>query len=336
MKNNYAIKGLIIALAVFTCMQANSGTRKRILYLAGTSYATTDIQLTTRLANSYDLTILGMTATTVSEIAQSTNANYARNFDAIYLSESVGTSSMPNGLLTLNVPVINTKFLVAPPLKWGLTDNTTSQYDVATLADAVVTINSTNSAHPLAAGLSGDISLVTDGTVSASNVYLNALVTPLNIIKIATLKSDATKNVVFGVEPGASLYCTNTTYPMSAATKRIANIGFHVSCINNLTESAYKLVEAAIEWCTATTTDNSSSSTNTLSISLTDKNIFRIDCSAIQKGNISVYSSVGKRIFTTTISNFQAIINLSGQYKGVFIAKINGNNQSYTQKIVVE
>ncbi|MFT3753119.1 MAG: T9SS type A sorting domain-containing protein [Paludibacter sp.] len=338
MKKINSLKGCILALTFLSVIPVFSVTKKKILYLAGTTPATSDIQLTTRLSGTYDLTILTMTATTVSEIAQSSNANYAKNFAAIYLSESVGTSSMPNGLLTLDVPVVNSKFLVAPTAKWGLLTSTGSKVDIATLADAVVTMSTDNSSHPLAAGLTGDVKLVADGTTSANNIYLNALIAPVTgIIPIATVKSDATKNVVFGIETGSTLNCTNATYPMTKTTKRVANIGFHVSCINNLTESAYKLVEAAIEWTTATvTTDIILVNKDKFSLTIDGHNKFKINLNAPQNSLVSVFSLVGKLVYSTNANTVEALIDLSGQPAGIYVVKINGDKLSGAKKIVVE
>lgn len=339
MKNNCTFKGLIIALAVFSAMPLSSAAKKKILYLAGTTPATSDIQLSTRLSTTYDLTILTMTTTTVSEIALSTNTNYAKNFDAIYLSESVATSSMPNGLLNLDVPVVNTKFLVAATTKWGLLSSTGSKVDIATLADAVVTMNSAQSAHALSAGLSGDVKIVADGTTSANNIYLNALIAPVSgIIPIATVKSDATKIAVFGIETGTPLNCTNATFPLAKTTKRVANIGFHVSCINNLTESAYKLVEAAIEWVTSTstTTDNKTVHNTDFALHPIDTNKFSLDCSTAKQGYVCVYSTTGKCIAKTQINNNNTIIDLSAQSAGIYIVQLNGEQLTGTQKVVVE
>lgn len=196
--NLFVLFVLILVLPFGTMAQ-----KKKILYLMGSTGV--DTEITNRLSVNYEVTTLVMTSTTVSEIKETSNVNYAKKFDAIYVSESVGGSSMPNGLLTLDVPVVNTKFLCLRPGNWGITDDNAKKTDVANLSEAVITMNTATKSHKLSAGLTGDVKLVKDGTVSVNNVYLNCAATPVDIVKIATLKGDDSRNVVFGVEPGKTI-----------------------------------------------------------------------------------------------------------------------------------
>lgn len=324
---------IIIVFGLFTSYNQTFAVKKKVLYI-GNADLTKDDNLTLRLEEKYELTSYAATATTGIDLASPSHPNYAKQYDALLVSESVGSSSWGNGILNLDVPVVNTKFLVSTTARWGLLSATGSKVDVTTLAEAVITMNEANASHTLSAGLTGDVNLVAEGTVSANNIYLNALIAPVSgITTIATLKGDATKIVVFGMEAGTALNCTNTTFPLAATTKRVANIGFHVSCLNNLTESAYKLVEAALEWVTTPPTTGLKRTENMQNlIERKNGNVFVLN-SQINPTSVLVYNMAGEVV--KSISKAQNELDLSGLSNGIYAIRINSDNIQNTQKVVV-
>ena len=214
-----------------------STATRNILFVIGASTPnTSEAALKTRMEN------LGFTVTVKQA---GSNQNSAVNTADAFGKAAVVISS------TVTPANVGTKFrnVVVPVLLWdadllddqAMTGTASSEFGT-TAAQTQITI--LDAAHPLAAGLTGNVSVVTSSSVSWGKPNANAA-------KVASQFGDATKITIFGYDTSAVM--PGAGAPGVPAPAR--RVGFFLTDTNgvNLSDPQGKaLFDAAIKWLTAT------------------------------------------------------------------------------------
>ena len=174
-----------------------------------------------------------------------------QQYDFLFVSESVSSSDTKD-LKGAPVPVFYTELWAS---KWDVTgwvptNESPTYYGNTTVDETVIKI--VDGAHPLAAGFATgtEITLVTDSENATD--YLTYAVPQVDHIPVAVLAADETKVVVLGVEAGTVLYNAQNAKDGSLATgARCAAVGINANANNFLTDDAFKLIQAGIDWILA-------------------------------------------------------------------------------------
>ena len=206
--------------------------RNALFVAATTTLSTADNAIKTRLQN------LGYTVT----VKGSGNSNAIQTSDAIgktvvLISSTVTSANVLAKFRHVAIPVITWKADLFDD--HGMTGSTANDSGTATSQTQLVI---TNSAHPLAGGLTGS------PTVSASSTFTWGRPTG-SPITIATLFGDATKFVIFAYDNTA----TTSDSTFNAPARRV---GFFLTDLtaNGLTTGGNSLVDAAVKWATEVVT----------------------------------------------------------------------------------
>lgn len=207
--------------------------RNALLITNSTNLGVGDNAVRTRLQN------LGYTVTVK---AAGTNNNAVQSTDA-----NGKTVVLISSTVTANNVLAKFRHVAVPVITWetdlfddqGMTGSTNNDFGTLTGQTQVVIVNS---AHPLAAGLSGS------PTVSASSTFSWGKPNG-NPIGIATLLGDATKFVIFGYENMAAMTGTN----MNAPARRV---GFFFTDLtaNSLSTDGGSFFDAAVRWASEVVT----------------------------------------------------------------------------------
>ncbi len=163
--------------------------------------------------------------------------------DLVFISESVGSSGIREEITEVEVPMIVNEM-------WAWDEMGLTHGGGADEAAVTTNIEIVNPGHPLAAGLSGSIALLTDITSSlgACNLGKGIAGDEATVIATATLADGVTYDILFVYEKGAALPAAPTDgSPQVAADIRIC-FGFHEFCDPVLTDNAYALLGAAIKY----------------------------------------------------------------------------------------
>lgn len=167
----------------------------------------------------------------------------AAEADLVFISESVGSSKIREEITEIETPMIITEAWGYDEM--GLTLGTGEGIDVATTEIEIV-----QPGHPLAAGLSGTVSVLTDieSVRGISRFSTGDAGSDSTVIARATLSDGATYDVIFIYEKGAALPVAPTDgSPQVAADMRIC-IGFDELSYLVWNENAYLFLEAAINY----------------------------------------------------------------------------------------
>jgi len=166
---------------------------------------------------------------TVKDAASATTAD-ANGKALVVISSTVNPASVGTKYRTVTVPVMTWESGLFTNM--GMTGSTNKDFGTKT-NQTQLTI--TNSSHPLAAGLSGNVSVV-----SSSKTFdwgkPNA-----NAIAIATIANDSTKTTIFGYEAGAVMP------GLTAPARRLAFFLFDDTAAS-LNANGTALLDAAIKW----------------------------------------------------------------------------------------
>jgi hypothetical protein len=203
----------------------NTGARTALFVAASTTLNTSETALKTRLTN------LGFTVTVITgKNATTTSAN---GKTIVVISSTVLPTDVNTKFRNAPVPVATWEADIFDDL--GMTGSV-SGTDFGT-ATTQTQLAITNPSHPLAAGLSGTIT-VTSAAATFAWGKPNA-----NAINVASLTSDATKIVIFSYEKDASM-------PVLDAPAR--RVGFFLSDTTgvSLNSNGNSLFDAAIKWAT--------------------------------------------------------------------------------------
>ena len=160
--------------------------------------------------------------------SQSVAAAEAAGKALVYISETAASSAIGNRFRTVAVPVLLAEGQVFDDM--GMTG--TTSFTGTTSNQTRVSI--TNAAHPLAAGLSGTVTVT---SAPATFVWGR----PAAGAGVATIVGDGTKAVAFGYDSGAAM-------PGLAAPSRRVGLFLHGATPSLLTADGWRLVDAAFLW----------------------------------------------------------------------------------------
>jgi len=172
-------------------------------------------------------------------------------YDFIFVSESA-SSTDTRDLKGAPVPIFYTESWAA---KWDVggwvpTNDSPTYYGNTTVDETVVKI--VDGDHPLAAGFATgtEITLVTDSENATD--YLTYAVPQVDHIPVAVLAADETKVVVMGIEAGTAIYNEQSVKDGSLTTAaRCAAVGINANANNFITDDAFALIQAGIDWILA-------------------------------------------------------------------------------------
>ncbi len=204
--------------------------RNALLVVGSTNLNAGDNAAKTRLQN------LGFTVT-VKQAGTNNNAINTSDADGkavVVISSTVIPANVGNKFRYVSVPVVTWEFDILDDM--GMT-GLTSGTDFGTSSTAQTQLNITSPTHPLAAGLSGTLAVVTTGSNFTWGIP-NA-----NAAKIAALNTDATKFVIFGYENGV-------TMPGLDAPARRVSLFMTDLTAGSLNTNGGSLFDAAIKWST--------------------------------------------------------------------------------------
>ncbi|MHC4174773.1 MAG: DUF1349 domain-containing protein [Planctomycetota bacterium] len=163
--------------------------------------------------------------------------------DVVFISESVSSSQIRTEITEIETPMVITEAWGYDEM--GLTLGTGEGLEVATTDIEIVAPE-----HPLAAGLSGTVSVLTDiaGSRGTARFTTGRAGSEATVIARATLSDSVTYDVIFVYEKGAALPVPPTDgSPRVAADIRVC-LGFDEQSFLLWNENAYALLEAAINF----------------------------------------------------------------------------------------
>jgi len=167
----------------------------------------------------------------------------AAEADLVFISESVGSGGIREEITEVEVPMIVNEMWAWDEM--GLTHGGGADEIVVTTNVEIV-----NPVHPLAAGLSGSVALLTDTISSLGECRLGKGIAgdAATVIATATLADGETYDILFVYEKGAALPTPPTDgSPQVAADVRVC-YGFHEYCDPVLSDNAYALLGAAVKY----------------------------------------------------------------------------------------
>lgn len=160
-------------------------------------------------------------------------------FDFAFASESCGSGDFgTDDFKTIPIPLANMEGFAAKPgaLDWQtVRDGDDYPTEPIKIVD--------NTGHPLSAEFTAGstVTLCTEGSIIGF--------TPeIPIISIGVMSSDESKQVIYGVEAGTQNLVGDTIL------NRVATVGIHTEGYLTLTDDAWKLIKAAIDWILPATT----------------------------------------------------------------------------------
>ncbi len=163
--------------------------------------------------------------------------------DVVFISESVSSGQIRTEITEIETPMVITEAWGYDEM--GLTLGTGEGLEVATTDIEIVAPE-----HPLAAGLSGTVSVLTDvtGVRGTARFTTGRAGSEATVIARATLSDSVTYDVIFVYEKGATLPVPPTDgSPRVAADIRVC-LGFDEQSYLLWNENAYALLEAAINF----------------------------------------------------------------------------------------
>jgi hypothetical protein len=190
----------------------------------GATTLNTNVAIKARLeALNYVVTVKDGTSVTTAD---------ATGKAIVVISSTVTPASVGTKFRTVNVPVVTWESGLFTNM--GMTGSTNKDFGTLTKQTQV---KITNAAHPMAAGLSGTVSVViTSGTFDWGKPNANAA-------SIATAAKDTTKTMIFG-------YTTGAVMPgLTAPARRVGLFMFDTSG-GSFTANGGLLFDAAIKWAT--------------------------------------------------------------------------------------
>jgi len=163
--------------------------------------------------------------------------------DLVYISESVGSGDIREEITEIEVPII-----VGEPYAWdemGMTRGGGGTSDVATTDITIV-----SPGHPMAAGLSGTVTVLTDiaGTEGTAQFANGDAGDEATVIATATLADGQTYDIIIVYEKGAKLAVAPTDGSEQIAADIRIGMFFHYFAQDVLNENGFALIEAAVKY----------------------------------------------------------------------------------------
>ena len=234
------IAGILICLILIFCCSPTKALGDNILFIVNADQASYPNDA---LIGDF-LESLGHTITYFddSEDEAATEAAAAAA-DLVWISESVGSGNVANEITEIETPMV-----VGEPYCWDEMGMTRAGGSTSDVASTDITIVSPG--HPMAAGLSGTVTVLTDITGSAGTAqFANGDAgDEATVIATATLADGQTYDIIMVYEKGAKL-----AVPPGDGSGQIAadiRIGmfFHYYAHDVLNENAFALIEAAVRY----------------------------------------------------------------------------------------
>lgn len=275
-----------------------------------------------------------------------------KTFDFAFISETVGSNNT-SLLKGAPIPIMYTENWATKMsvTGWGpheISDNSLyGSTGISAGIDNVVKIS--DGSHALAAGFATgtDVTIVDNTDADAMLTYSKL---PINHISIAALASDATMEIVFGVEEGTFIYDATEHLSDTMKTKsRAASVGIHGNANLYITEDGYTLIEAGINWILeppAAIDSEPIVSPNSYSLTQNYPNPFNpvthIAYTLEQGGyvNLTVYNVLGQQVATLVDGISAAGINrvsfdASGLQSGVYFYTLTAGDYTETKKMML-
>ncbi|MDT8301513.1 MAG: hypothetical protein RQ760_08515 [Sedimentisphaerales bacterium] len=163
--------------------------------------------------------------------------------DLVFISESVGSGGIREEITEIETPMIITECWAWDEM--GLTLGGGAGQDVATTDIEIV-----NPGHPLAAGLSGTVPVLTEitGTEGTARFSQGIAGEEATVIATATLADGQTYDTILVYEKGAKLAASPTDGSEQIAADLRICIGFDYNAISVFNDNAYALLEAAVKY----------------------------------------------------------------------------------------
>jgi hypothetical protein len=184
---------------------------------------------------------LGHTVTYIDDDDdEATTEAAAAAADLVYISESVGSGGIKNEITEVEVPMI-----VGEPWAWdemGLTEGSGGD-DPAVTTD----VEMVDSGHYMAGGLSGTVAVLNE-VLEGCNLGKGVTGPEATVIAKATLSDGVTYDVIFVYEKGAALPVAPADGSAQVAADIRIGYGFHANCYPALSEDAYTLLGAAVDY----------------------------------------------------------------------------------------
>jgi hypothetical protein len=195
-----------------------------LLVTASTTLNTSDAAIKARLeALGYVVTVKAGSTTTTAD---------ATGKAVVVISSTVTPTSVGTKFRTVAVPVVLWESQLYTNM--GMTGSTNNDFGTITKQTQV---KITNASHPLAAGLSGNVTVLNvSGTMSWGKPNANAAA-------IATAATDSTKTLIFG-------YASGATMPGLTAPARRVGLFMNDTSAASFTSNGGLLFDAAVKWAT--------------------------------------------------------------------------------------
>ena len=163
--------------------------------------------------------------------------------DLVYISESVGSGDIREEITEIEVPII-----VGEPYAWDEMGMTLGGGGTSAVATTDITIVSPG--HPLAAGLSGTVTVLTDitGSEGTAEFAMGDAGDEATVIATVTLADGQTYDTIIIYEKGAALAVPPTDGSEPVAADIRIGMFFHYFAHDVLNENAYALIEAAVKY----------------------------------------------------------------------------------------
>jgi len=163
--------------------------------------------------------------------------------DLVWISESVGSSEVREEITEIETPII-----VGEPYAWDEMGMTHGAGGTSAVATTDITIVSPG--HPMAAGLKGTISVLTDitGSAGTAEFAMGDAGDEATVIATASLADGQTYDVLIIYEKGAALAVPPTDGSEPVAADIRIGMFFHYFAHDVLNDNAYALIEAAVKY----------------------------------------------------------------------------------------
>jgi N-acetylneuraminic acid mutarotase len=219
-----------------------SGSKTALFVVSGTSATGADATVLSRLQS------LGFTVTVKSQSAAVTADATGKSI--VVISSSVSATAVGNKFTNVTVPVLTWEYALYDDLGMTTAQNVVSgQSQIAILA----------AAHPLAAGLSGNV------TVHSAAYAMPIGVVNGNAIKVASLVGNANQSPYFAYDTGA-------TMPGLTAPARRIGFFFNSTASGTVASNSWLLFDAAVTWASGGASTPAATNTPTNTVTNTPTN----------------------------------------------------------------
>ncbi|HOX02491.1 MAG TPA: Ig-like domain-containing protein [Candidatus Paceibacterota bacterium] len=181
-------------------------------------------------------TVTTRAATSASGIPALRDHATTNDYDLIIVSESISSGNVGNAFRDLAKPVIaNESFIFDDMALTGTV--TTNDFGIFTYIGLQTNITIIDAAHPLAAGLSGDVPVYVTPTSGCYGRTVGA-----GAILVATMVDHPEHYTLFAYDAGAQMV------GMAAPARRVGMFVFSAGTVVPYTPNVYALLEAAVNW----------------------------------------------------------------------------------------